>query len=87
MAESRGRLPPPERSRASVVVIEEALVIGNATESPGGDTPDDDAPEKPGGVKTWSDRGGLADKDFAAFTTDEIAAAARGAVASRLEPR
>jgi len=74
--------PSPERSRASVVVIEEALVIGNATESPGRDTPDDDTQETPGGVKTWSDRGGLADKDFAAFTTAETAEAA--AVLSRL---
>ena len=37
------------------------------------------------GLKTWSDLGGLADKDFAAFTTDEIAEAARRPVPSRLE--
>ena len=46
------------------------------------DASDDDAPATPGGLKTWSDLGGLADKDFAAFTSAEIAEAA--AVLSRL---
>ena len=40
-----------------------------------GDDADGDAPAPETGVKIWSDRGGLADKDFAAFTAEEIAEA------------
>ena len=42
--------------------------------------PDDDPQEQSGAVKTWSDRGGLADKDFAAFTTAETAEAEPGSI-------
>ena len=40
-----------------------------------GDAPDDDALTPAGRLKAWSDGGALAGKDFAAFTTDEIAEA------------
>jgi uncharacterized protein with von Willebrand factor type A (vWA) domain len=65
-----------------VVVVEEALALGDLSESLGHDGPDDDAPATPGGQKTWSDVGGLADKDFAAFTSAETAEAT--AILSRL---
>jgi len=74
--------PQPGESRASVVVVEEALALGDLSESLGHDGPDEDAPATPGGQKTWSDVGGLADKDFAAFTSAETAEAT--AILSRL---
>jgi uncharacterized protein len=52
-------------SHPRAVAIEEVLTPG-ADEADGNAT----APER--GLKTWSDTGGLADKDFAAFTPDEI---------------
>ena len=74
--------PQPGESRASVVVVEEDLARDDVSEALGRDAPDDDAPATPGGLKTWSDLGGLADKDFAAFTSAETAEAA--AILSRL---
>jgi uncharacterized protein len=74
--------PQPGGSRASVVVVEEGLANGDVRAAIGGDGPDDDALATRGGLKTWSDRGGLADKDFAAFTSAETAEAA--AILSRL---
>lgn len=53
-----------------VVEIEEAL----APET-GEDAPESGAPAPERRVTTWSDRGGLASRDFAAFTTDELAEA------------
>src|SRR5438105_4727071 len=53
---------------APVVTIEEVLSAG--ADEAGGDAATSDRR-----VKTWSDIGGLADKDFAAFTADEIALA------------
>ncbi len=76
------RAPPSGESPASVVVVEEGLARDDVSEALGGDGPDDDAPALPGGLKTWSDIGGLADKDFAAFTSAETAAVA--AILSRL---
>jgi hypothetical protein len=66
--------PRPEGGRASVVEIEQLLAPGDlaaAEPDDGGET--EPAPEV--GVKTWSDLGGLRDKDFAAFSADEIARA------------
>ena len=68
--------PQPGESRASVVVFEDDLARDDVREALRRDTSDDDAPETPGGLKTWSDLGGLADKDFAAFTSAETAEAA-----------
>jgi uncharacterized protein len=53
--------------RVSVVEIEEVL----APEAEG-IHPDADAPAPERQVTTWSDRGGLANRDFAAFTADEL---------------
>jgi uncharacterized protein with von Willebrand factor type A (vWA) domain len=39
------------------------------------DAPDADPPAEEGRLKTWSDGGALARKDFAAFTTDDLAEA------------
>ena len=66
---------PRERSTASVteivdVLAPEALTNASSTDS----TEPQDTPE-PRAVKTWSDRGVDAEKDFAAFTPDEIAQA------------
>jgi uncharacterized protein with von Willebrand factor type A (vWA) domain len=66
----------PGESRASVVVFEDDLARDGVSEALGRDASEDDAPKTPGGLKTWSDLGGLADKDFAAFTTAETAEAA-----------
>ena len=59
--------------RSSADAIEIILELEDPTTA-GGDA-DGDAPAPETGVKIWSDRGGLADKDFAAFTAEEIAEA------------
>jgi len=74
--------PQPGESRSSLVALEEGLAREDASSVPGHDRTEDDSLATPGGLKTWSDRGGLADKDFAAFTSAEAAAAA--AILSRL---
>jgi uncharacterized protein with von Willebrand factor type A (vWA) domain len=63
-----------EQSVGSVTVIEEVLgdQLASSTEA---DEADDSAPLQHAAHRTWSDLGGLAGKDFAAFTTDEIAQA------------
>ena len=66
--------PQPGESRASVVVFEDDLA--RVSEALRRDASDDDAPATRGGLKTWSDLGGLANKDFAAFTSAETAEAA-----------
>jgi len=76
------RRAPPGESRASVIVVEEGLARDDVSGALGRDEPADDAPATPGGLKTWTDIGGLADKDFAAFTSAETEAAA--AILSRL---
>ena len=68
--------PQPGESRASVVVFEDDLARDDVREALRRDASDDDAPATRGGLKTWSDLGGLADKDFAAFTSAETAEAA-----------
>ena len=57
---------PAAEPRAAVVQIEDVL----APEAL--DAPDAAEPTSPRGVKVWSDAGGLAVKDFAAFTADEL---------------
>jgi uncharacterized protein with von Willebrand factor type A (vWA) domain len=74
--------PQPGESRASVVVLEEGLVREDVSAAPERDGPDDDSLATSGGLKTWSDLDGLADKDFAAFTSAETDEAA--AILSRL---
>jgi hypothetical protein len=56
--------------RVAVVGVEEGLQDGMER-----DARDEDAPAPERRVATWSDRGGLAGKDFAALTTDELAEA------------
>jgi uncharacterized protein len=68
--------PQPAESGASVVVFEGDLERDDVSEALRRDGSDDDAPATPGGLKTWSDLGGLAGKDFAAFTSAETAEAA-----------
>ena len=68
--------PQPGESRASVVVFQDDLARDDVREALRRDASDDDAPATRGGLKTWSDLGGLADKDFAAFTSAETAEAA-----------
>jgi uncharacterized protein with von Willebrand factor type A (vWA) domain len=74
--------PRPDESRAATVAIEEVLAPDDLTTTAGADEAEGNAPNPEKGLKTWSDLGALADKDFAAFTTDEIAEA--GAALSRL---
>jgi uncharacterized protein with von Willebrand factor type A (vWA) domain len=78
--EARGE-PRPDESRAPAVEIEEVLAPDEFGAPSGADEPEEGA-AKTNGLKTWSDLGRLADKDFAAFTPDEIAEA--GAALSRL---
>jgi uncharacterized protein len=72
--------PRPDESRASAVEIEEVLAPDEFSAPSGTGEAEEDTTNS--GVQTWSDLGRLADKDFAAFTTDEIAEA--GAALSRL---
>jgi uncharacterized protein with von Willebrand factor type A (vWA) domain len=76
----------PVEPRASVVETMDALApeeVDGAAGSDGAseldrtadDAPDDDELTPERRVKTWSDRGALAGKDFAAFTTAELAEA------------
>ena len=60
---------PPARSQ-----IEEFAAVDEADAPSGADDAEDQSPPAKSGL-IWSDRGGLADKDFAAFTSDEIAEA------------
>jgi uncharacterized protein len=72
--------PRPDESRAAAVEIEQVLAPDEFSASSGAGEAEEDITNS--GLKTWSDLGRLADKDFAAFTTDEIAEA--GAALSRL---
>ncbi len=69
-----------DESRASIATVEEILVPDERPGMTDDDGSDARTPER--GLKTWSDLGALADKDFAAFTKEE-ADAARAAL-SRL---
>jgi len=59
---------------ASIVEIEDVLAPGDLADS-GSDAVEESEPAAEVGAKTWSDLGGLRDKDFAAFSADEIARA------------
>jgi len=67
--------PRSDESRASVAVFEEVLTLDERTEPSGADDAEGGAPSAERGLKTWSDLGALAEKDFAALTPDEIAQA------------
>jgi uncharacterized protein with von Willebrand factor type A (vWA) domain len=72
----------PDGSRAAAIAIDEILALEGPSATSGVDEPEGDGPIPQRGRQAWSDLGGLADKDFAAFTADEIAEA--DAVLSRL---
>jgi len=74
--------PRPDQSRDSAVETEAVLPPDEFGARSGADEAEGNATTTKSGLKTWSDLGGLADKDFAAFTTDEMAEA--GAALSRL---
>lgn len=66
---------PVDEPRNAAAAVEEVLLLD---EWPVADADDvDDTPAAQHGIKTWSNRGGLAGKDFAAFTSDEIDEARR----------
>jgi uncharacterized protein len=67
-----GTRPRPEELRASAAAIEEVLEPDDPTGTSGADEPEGNAATPEIGLRTWSDLGTLADKDFAAFTADEI---------------
>jgi uncharacterized protein with von Willebrand factor type A (vWA) domain len=70
-----------DERRAQSVVLEEVLAPDDLTATTEAET-EGSAPTPERRLKTWSDLGALADKDFAAFTADELAEA--GAALSRL---
>ena len=70
-----GREAQSPESDASLVAIEELLAPDRTEGDESGDTPDDQAPATEETLKTWSHAGGLAVKDFGAFTVDELAEA------------
>jgi uncharacterized protein with von Willebrand factor type A (vWA) domain len=72
----------PDESRAAVIEIEELFAPDELSAPSGADEGEENAASTQSAVKTWSDVARVADKDFAAFTTDEIAEA--GAALSRL---
>jgi uncharacterized protein len=73
-----------EEVSAATIAIEDVLAPpAEWTLSSGSDQAEGDVPASASGLKTWSSVGGLADKDFAAFTPDELAEAS--AALSRLD--
>jgi uncharacterized protein with von Willebrand factor type A (vWA) domain len=70
-ATDRQRSPRPEQERASGGEPAQQELVGSLGSA--ADT-DEDSPSKEA-VRTWSDRVGVADKDFATLTAEEIAAA------------
>jgi uncharacterized protein with von Willebrand factor type A (vWA) domain len=60
--------PASGEPRSSSTAIEEVVLLNDALLNDGREV----APAPERGIKTWSDRGGLADKDFAAFTAEEL---------------
>lgn len=68
------RRHPLERSVASTSGVESFRAVGSDATSPD-DEDDDPSSSADGGIKVWSDIGALAEKDFAAFTEDEMAEA------------
>jgi uncharacterized protein len=73
-AARNGRRPDTARGRS--VESERALALGELGPTVGAAEEDNDAPVSNRGLKVWSDAGGFANKDFATFTADELAAAA-----------
>ena len=74
---TEGTAAGPKRrdgASASIVEIEQVLAPGDLAESDS-DAAEESEPAAEVGIKTWSDLGGLRDKDFAAFSADEIARA------------
>ena len=74
---TEGTAAGPKRrdgASASIVEIEQVLAPGDLAESDS-DAAEESEPAVEVGIKTWSDLGGLRDKDFAAFSADEIARA------------
>ena len=67
--------PRPDQSRASGVEIAVVLAPEELRAAAATDEAEGTAPITKSGLKIWSDVDGLADKDFAAFTTDEMAEA------------
>jgi len=61
-------------SPARAVAIEELAAVDESDAPSGSDDAEDQSPPAKSGL-IWSDRGGTAGKDFAAFTSDEIAEA------------
>jgi uncharacterized protein len=64
---------PLDAPRTSPGAIEVVLALEEASDTGGDSGGNVPAPER--GVKIWSDQGGVADRDFAALTPDEIVAA------------
>ena len=64
---------PPEASRSRAAASEEVFLLDALGHDAHADDTDPPATER--SVKTWSDSGGLADKDFATLTAAEIAEA------------
>jgi uncharacterized protein with von Willebrand factor type A (vWA) domain len=64
---------PFEPSRKSAPSVEVLLALEEA--SAAADDPEGKEPAPERGLRIWSDRGGVADKDFAALTPDEMAEA------------
>jgi uncharacterized protein len=73
-AETSPRALPRESTQPASMAHEAVDVAGVRAAADAGE--DDDAEEAGAALKIWSDRGGLAQKDFATLTADEIAAAA-----------
>ena len=74
---TEGTAAGPKRrdgASASIVEVEGVLAPGDLAESDA-DAAEESEPAPEVGIKTWSDLGGLRDKDFAAFSADEIARA------------
>jgi uncharacterized protein with von Willebrand factor type A (vWA) domain len=67
--------PLPREWGPSTAKIQEVLAPGEFGPPSRADEAEGNAPTTKRGLKVWSDLGGLTDKDFAAFTTDEIAEA------------
>jgi uncharacterized protein with von Willebrand factor type A (vWA) domain len=66
---------PRQPSSSPVVVIEDALAPGEPDARDDGESEGHEQATSTGTVRIWSNSGGLADKDFAAFSDDEIAEA------------
>ena len=64
--------PTSDQSRVSEVEIEGVFAPEEFNATSGADETEGNAPTAERGLKTWSDVAALADKDFAAFTTDEL---------------